>query len=222
MKAKAILIFFMFLMLGTINAQTPNNYKPYYGGIERTQEETISDNYFIEKVVEKFGSRKEAAQKHLEFGWNYLEKSDLNSAMQRFNQAWLLDPTLTDVDWGYGSVFMAKKEFEQSIYYLQKYSDANPKNSKILIEIGTTYLQNADVLRQKGLKEKYTQNVNKGKACLLKSLAIDDKSAIANRQLAIAYYYEQKLDSSRYYGIIAYKIDPESLHPGFKKAIGIE
>ena len=51
---------------------------------------------------------------------------------------------------------------------------------------------------------------------------INDKNAYAYSQLAVAYYYENNIDSARYYGQLANKLDTKVLNAEFKKAVRID
>ncbi|MFC2103923.1 tetratricopeptide repeat protein [Bacteroidota bacterium] len=222
MKTAIYFTLCLLFVFNLLKAQTPDNTKPHYGNVVKSQEYIDSDNEFIDIVVKQYGSREIAAKEHIKFGWDYLKKGDKETAMKRFNQAWLLDSTLSDVNWGYGAVLGANGQFDQSIYYLKKYYDSNPQNNRILIDIATAYFQYANSLKQQGMNDAWILNIGKGKSCIKKSLLINDKNAYAYSQLAIAYYYENKIDSAKYYGLIANELDPKVLHPQFKKAVGID
>jgi tetratricopeptide (TPR) repeat protein len=219
MKTTTICIIILLLFTNCSEAQKPDNTKPHYGDIKKTQEYIDLDNEFIQDATKQFGSRKAAAKQHVSFGWDYIRKGDFSTAMKRFNQAWLLDSTLIDVDWGYGAVLGATHQYENSIYYLKKYADYNMENPRILIDLGTAYLTYANSLMEHGQNKSSELNIRKGKSCLLKYISLDDKSAFAYNQLAAAYYFENKMDSAKYYGRIAERLDPKVLSPEFKKII---
>jgi len=197
------------------------NLLPMYGKVKKCDKQIQTDNKFFAFCDKEFKNRKEAAKIYVNLGWAYLNNGILDTAMFRFNQAWLLDSALIDVNWGFGAVLGAQQQYEQAIYYLKRYQTANPNNDRIYIDMATTYFQYASFQNQKGLNDSWISNLNIGKFCIKKSLEINDKNAYAYRQLAIAYYNENKIDSSKYYGQIANKLDPKVLHPDFKKAVGI-
>ena len=222
MKTSIYFLFYILLIVQLASCQKPDNLKPRYGDVVKSQEYIDLDNKFIDDVVKEFGTREIAAKKHLNFGWNYFKKGDFNTAMRRFNQAWLLDSTLIDVNWGYGAVLGAKQQYEQAIDYLKRYQCSNPNNDRIYIDIATAYFQYASSQKQKGLIESWVLNLNKGKSCIKKSLLINDKNAHTYSQLAVAYYNENNIDSAKYYGQLAIKLDPKVLQSEFKKAVGID
>lgn len=71
----------------------PSNEQPMFGSVPRTPEMIQADKEFISKVERDGYSRAQGSDKSVELGWQYLmQKHDLQTAMKRFNQAWLLDP----------------------------------------------------------------------------------------------------------------------------------
>ena len=91
-----------------------------------------------------------------------------------------------------------------------------------MIDLSTSYFQYAFTLRQKKEMNLWEDNLSKGKMLLKKVISLNNKNAYAFSQLAIAYFYENKIDSSRYYGNIANRLDPKILNSEYKKTVGIE
>ncbi len=221
---KILLIFGIIGLLGIklSIAQAPENNSPRFGNIKKSQAYIDSDNQFIAYAVKQFGTRHEAAIKTVELGWNYLQRGDDVTAMKRFNQAWLLDSTLVDTYWGFGAIMGMRNQLEQSIYFMKRYYDSNPQNERIMVDLSISYLRYAMSLKQKGSGNEWPVYTNKAKQLLKKTLALNSQNANANQQLAITYYHENKLDSSKYYALIANRLDPKVLNPKFKEAIGIK
>lgn len=63
MKKAIYLIFCLMLIVQLTNAQEPNNLKPRYGDIVKSQEYKDADNKFIDAVVKQFETREIAAKK---------------------------------------------------------------------------------------------------------------------------------------------------------------
>src|SRR5689334_14267369 len=73
---------------------------PKYGQQPKTNDEKKADEAFVKEIIEKeqFKGDRRAASDHLiRLGFNYLYREDLKTAMYRFNQAYLLDSTNTDI-----------------------------------------------------------------------------------------------------------------------------
>ena len=51
-----------------------------------------ADLVFIAEALQLEPTRAAAAQHSAALGWTYLRRGDVETAMKRFNQAWLLDP----------------------------------------------------------------------------------------------------------------------------------
>ena len=69
------------------------NAQPMYGyDAPKSATQQLADEQFIRRAVEIAGSREEGARKSIELGWKYFNDGDLRTAMNRFNQAYLLDP----------------------------------------------------------------------------------------------------------------------------------
>jgi len=218
-----LFIGFIFLIsTRLVIAQEPNNNLPRYGNVKKNQKYIDADNKFIDEVIKQFGSRREAAKNSVGYGWDYFQRGDITNAMKRFNQAWLLDSTLNDTYWGFGAIMGQRKQFDQSIIFLKRYYDSNPDNEKIMTDLSTSYLDYAVILKGIGLIREWADCTNEGKLLLMKTLAINNKNAKAYSLLALTYLNENKLDSSKYYGRIANKLDPKVLSPSNRKALGIE
>jgi tetratricopeptide (TPR) repeat protein len=79
---------------------------PMYGGMDRQSIPVLkkADDAFIESTSSAFGGRERAAQRWIDYGFRLYRQGNLEIAMRRFNQAWLLDPKNPEVYWGFASV----------------------------------------------------------------------------------------------------------------------
>ncbi|MEO5737664.1 MAG: hypothetical protein ABIQ82_09420 [Variovorax sp.] len=79
---------------------------PLYGGVNRAQipELKVADERFIAEVSAQYGSREKAARVWTEQGFMFYQKNNLDMAVRRFNQAWLLDPGNAEPYAGFASV----------------------------------------------------------------------------------------------------------------------
>ncbi|MEQ9490345.1 MAG: tetratricopeptide repeat protein [Alphaproteobacteria bacterium] len=82
----------------------PPNECPMFGGIEKNEDMKRADETFIEKTDELGLSREEGAKVSIKLGWKYFLRADYASAMKRFNQAWVLDPSNGDIYHGMAAV----------------------------------------------------------------------------------------------------------------------
>lgn len=86
--------------------RTPIDQVPMYGGMDRQSVPELKkgDEEFIEKVSSAFGGRENAAKKWVVQAFAFYNHDELDMAMRRFNQAWLLNPKNPEVYWGFGAV----------------------------------------------------------------------------------------------------------------------
>ena len=89
----------------------PNNelvmygYKDYQDYLSNRPPEIAEiDDKFLASVLEVDNTRENASDSAVDRGWYYLFAGDSSTAMKRFNQAWLLNPTNYNVYWGFGVV----------------------------------------------------------------------------------------------------------------------
>lgn len=67
---------------------------PLYGGIDRTQSPEFinQDNALIAKATRTFSTREHASEGYVEHGFDHYGNNEFDKSMNRFNQAWLLNP----------------------------------------------------------------------------------------------------------------------------------
>jgi len=87
---------------------------PKYGHVEKTEKQKESDKVFIETILKQDSTHRKGADRFIRLGFNYLYRDDVKTAMYRFNQAYLLDSTNTDIYWGYGGVYMALGQYQKA------------------------------------------------------------------------------------------------------------
>ena len=73
-----------------------DNTLPMYGGTEKSKEHKEIDEEFIEDCLKQFGSIDSSVNVQIDNAWRYFYHNDLETAMKRFNQAWLLNPEFPD------------------------------------------------------------------------------------------------------------------------------
>jgi len=87
----------------------PDNKKPMYGEVAKSDEYKQIDKDFIDFCITQYGSAENAAKAHINFAWHYIHTDDLVTAMKRFNQAWLLNPDLSDSYFGFSLLLNMQK-----------------------------------------------------------------------------------------------------------------
>lgn len=102
--------------------EIPVNLIPMYGAPAdlKTDDQKKADEVFIQTVVKSCGSRQKGAIVFSGEGGNYLAAGDVDTAMRRFNQCWLLDPESFLSYWGFGKIYMKTFMLNKAIPYYER------------------------------------------------------------------------------------------------------
>lgn len=94
---------------------------PMYGqpAIERPEVMKRADEEFI-KQASDLGGREKASVAWWVQGDKFMNEGNLDYAMRRYNQSWLLNPNSFRPYWGFGRVLLERGEVDQSLKYLEK------------------------------------------------------------------------------------------------------
>jgi len=82
----------------------PMNQQAMFGGREKNAAMKAADAELVESLKKQGLSREEGAREVVALGWTYFAKRDIETAMKRFNQAWMLDPENGDVYHGFAVI----------------------------------------------------------------------------------------------------------------------
>lgn len=92
----------LFLTAFGVNAAEPQT-TPLWEGIEKTAAMKRADKDFVDEVLAATkGDAKLGARHAVRAGWKAFSDGQYDSAIRRFNQAWLLDPENPEIFWGFG------------------------------------------------------------------------------------------------------------------------
>jgi tetratricopeptide (TPR) repeat protein len=183
------------------------NKLPMYGRVKKCKEQLESDKDFLNDCDKRFASRKEAAQFHVDKGWEYFYKNDFETAMKRFNQAWLLDSLNADTYWGYGNILGRRdNKFKESLEHFERSLKMSPNNARVWESAASSY-------GQLFYQTKDVDLLNKTIDYLKTSLQLEPNNARVYGQLAASYSYFTQKDSARKYMDITDKIDSSAVNP---------
>ncbi|HTO14628.1 MAG TPA: tetratricopeptide repeat protein [Edaphocola sp.] len=112
---------------------------PKYGLIEKTKAQKESDEEFIKTIIAQDTTHRKGSDHLIKLGFQYLYH-DIKTAMYRFNQAYLLDTTNTDIYSGYGAVYMNLGQYQKAKEQYEQGLKLAPKNANLLSDYGTYYL----------------------------------------------------------------------------------
>jgi tetratricopeptide (TPR) repeat protein len=92
------------------------NLLPKYGSLPKLKWQEESDKVFIAGMDKDFhGDRNKASMDMSARGWQYLAGGDLEDAMRRFNQAWLLNNSNGTALWGMAAVESSWGKSDESL-----------------------------------------------------------------------------------------------------------
>ena len=159
---------------------------PMFGGKAKTEAQQKKDEKFLTSCDKSFTNRQEASSFFMERGWEYMNEGQIDTAMYRFNLAWLLNPDNKDTYWAFGLVTSAKGDNQEAIKLYEKALGYDPKNSLLLSDLAASYLR----VYSNGKKKK--KDLKKATAYLSDALAADANNAFALYNMSKVKFYEKK------------------------------
>jgi tetratricopeptide (TPR) repeat protein len=117
---------------------------PMYGqpAIPRPDLLKKADEDFIKQASEGIGSREAASKAWFTEAEKFFARGDLDLAMRRYNQSWLLNPNNYQPYWGFGRVMLQRGKFDEGIQYLEKSKelvDDPYQKVALLADLGSAY-----------------------------------------------------------------------------------
>jgi len=169
-------------------AKNDKSLLPKYGGEKRTKEERKADKAFIEEMMEASEDKRHASDQMIDLGFRYLYRGDLKTAMSRFNQAWLLDESNSDIFWGFGAVYMGLGEMDLAREQYEEGLGIDPTNDKILTDYGTTYMADSYQLSESNASEA-SSRLEMAIAKISEAHDINPANPNTSYKLSICYFY---------------------------------
>jgi len=175
------------------DAKTQINLQPEYGNAKKTKEDLQADKEFIEFSLKNDTTPRKASEHLVRLGFTHLYQGDIETAMRRFNQAWLLDPTNENAYWGYGAIYFTFNDSKSTLEQYEKGLRINPKSTNILTDEATVYM----VLFE---NEKDVVNLDKAILIFGQSYNIDSLNQNTLFKLSVCYYFKSDCKNAlRYY-----------------------
>lgn len=101
-----------------------------------------ADADFIRNVTKEFGDAKRASDIWISQADRFLQQRNLDYAMRRYNQAWLLNPENYWAFWGFGRVSLELNHYDETIEHLERaraLCDDNHQLPALLSDLATSY-----------------------------------------------------------------------------------
>jgi len=175
-------------------AKTNIRLLPKYGNAQKTEAQKKSDNEFIDTALKKDTTHRKASDHLISLGFQCLYR-DVKTAMYRFNQAYLLDSTNSDIYWGFGAVYMTLGDYANAEKQYIEGLAINPQNTHLLTDYAT-YLFAQYIFLQPTSEKEALKNLESALSYLNKSYQIDPKDQNTIFKLSTCYLYKGDCDNA--------------------------
>jgi len=187
------------------------NKLPMYGHVKKCKEQLDDDARFL-AYCDKLGSRKELSAHMIMRGWQYFRKNELDTAMMRFNQAWLLDSLNAEIYWGFADVLGKQQQFKNTLPLFERSLKLDPNNAQVWhdasISNGNVFIETKDVKYLNAVIDDLSHAIH---------LTPDNSSYYG--ELTNAYSYFMQKDSARKYLKIADRLGAKTVDPEVRQML---
>lgn len=196
-------------------SERPVNLLPMYGypNVEKSFRQKSADQAFITSSISEYGSRKKAAEAYSYYGWINHKKGDLDTAMRRFNQSWLLNPDSFIPYWGFGAVLLRQNRPNKAISYFEKALSIIGNNGdryRLLSDTARAYVMQGYRVRSNKRAKELFQRANQ---LLSESIQLNPGFANAYRTWALLLYLKGKYTLAKERLKQAMNLGAKPLHP---------
>ena len=182
-----MLSIFLFCKMGDASAQVVRdgniNLIPMYGGVKKSRALQKADA----RLLADFPNRREAATQFAKRGWDYFYAKDPETAIKRFNQAWLLDSTNAEAYWGFGVIEGGRRHNTDALRYLQRSIQLNPTKKRILVDVAEALIGRYELTHQPADLDSALVQLR----LFLLSIPDGKLTTEANMRFAVVYYLKR-------------------------------
>jgi tetratricopeptide (TPR) repeat protein len=197
----------------------PSEKLPMYGqpGVARPESLKKIDEDFIRDATFRFGNRQAASRALAEQGWTSVRKDMLDTAMRRFNEAWLLNPKNYQAFWGFGAVLSEQGKLAEAIEQLETARELidDPKQRVALLSdlgaVHSSYGARLSADKQLDRAQHFVIANNR----FAESLEIDPNYARSWREWAFSLYEQERYSEAWVKAKRAMELNSEPFPTGF-------
>jgi tetratricopeptide (TPR) repeat protein len=195
-------------------ALTDKGMLPKYGNLPKNDEELKADSEFLNNAIELDSTAEKASAHMVDLGFQFLY-DDPKIAMYRFNLAYLLDSTNSDVYWGYGAVFFIFNRLDLTREQYEIGLALNPDNTRLLTDYGTTYMSEYFINQDVSLLDKAISIISR-------SYIKDPTNQNTSYKLASCYLMKSDCENTRKFYDACMSFGGTPITEEFKAAINIK
>jgi tetratricopeptide (TPR) repeat protein len=188
-------LFFAAPRLGSAQSDSTDTL-PMFGQPKIARSESLkqADESFIRDATFRYKTRQAASSAFTTQGWSAARSGQLDVAMRRFNQAWLLNPKNYGPFWGFGAVLSQRGKLTEALEHLEtarQLIDDPTQRVALLCDLGTVHSEYAVRLPAERQLERAQQFVL-ANSRFTESLENDPKFAPSWREWAISLYDQER------------------------------
>jgi len=168
----------------------PINLIPMYGSpeVEKTDAQKQADEEFVRTIITNSGSRVKGAKEFAAWGWAERRKGNIDNAMRRFNQSWLLNQKYYQSYWGFGVISLIKNNpAKASVHFKKALSliDDDREKPRLQVDAAKAYAWQGVEIR--------SSNSVVAEGFFKKAISLIEEALRLNPQYGNAYYYGARI-----------------------------
>lgn len=181
---------------------------PMFGNQPKTEAQQKADEKFLSSCDKSFESRTEASNFFMDRGWEFFNQGQVDTAVYRFNLAWLLNPDNPNTYWAFGLIENGKGNTAPAIEMYDRALKIQPKNSLLLSDAAAAYLTLYETAKKK-------KHLKQAVAYLDRAIAADPRNAYALSGYSQVKFHEKKYADAWNYLHLSREIDMMSIDYNF-------